>query len=160
MAGLLVCPKPCLLCTHLPTAGTIQGRLSSVRRFSDVGKGISPHLCHPLTYCLMLPILSDGADLFASAKGFLDKMEVHWCQVKRSVSNCFRSTPVPILAAELCLPPLSVLLPYKRRIVALRCVSSPTSPPPLGFLLCWLLGLFPLRSGMLFSFYCAITFNC
>ena len=37
------------------------------------------------------------------------------------------------------------------------CLAHPP-PPPLGVLLCWLLGLFPLRSEKLFSFYCVFTF--
>ena len=75
----------------------------------------------------MFPILSYGADLFTPTKGLLNKMEVHWRQVQRWVTNCFRSTPVPILAAESCLPPLTVLLPDKRRTAALRLISSLTS---------------------------------
>ena len=78
----------------------------------------------------MFPILSYGADLFTPTKGLLDKMEVHWPQVQRLVTNCFRSTPLPILSVESCLPPLSVLLPHKRRMAALRLVSSPTSINP------------------------------
>ena len=75
----------------------------------------------------MFTILSYGADLFTPTKGLLDKREVHWCQVQRWVTSCFQSIPLPILAAESCLPPLSVLLPHKRRIDALRLISSPTS---------------------------------
>ena len=104
-----------------------QAVFSSVRRLSDTGKGVSPHLCHRLAYCLMFPILSYGADLFTPTKGLLNKMEVHWRQVQRWVTNCFRSTPMPILAAESCLPPLTVLLPHKRRRAALRLISSPAS---------------------------------
>ena len=74
----------------------------------------------------MFPILSYGADLFTPTKGLLNKMEVLWRQVQRWVTSCFRSTPVPILAAELCLSPLTVLLPYKRLMAALRLISSPT----------------------------------
>ena len=113
-----------------------QAAFSSVRRLSDAGKGVSPHLCHRLTYCLMFPILSYGADLFTPTKGLLNMMEVHWRQVQRWVTNCFRSTPVPILTAESCLPPLSVLLQYKRRMAALRLISSPTSINPLSARLC------------------------
>ena len=107
-----------------------QAAFSSVQRLSDAGKGVSPHLCHRLAYCLMFPILSYGADLFTPTKGLLNKMEVHWRQVQRWVTNCFRSTPVPILAAESCLPLLTVLLPHKRRMAALRLISSPTSINP------------------------------
>ena len=63
-------------------------------------------------------------------------MEVHWRQVQRWVTNCFRSTPVPIVAAESCLPPLSVLLLHKRPMAALRLVSSPTSINPASARLC------------------------
>ena len=113
-----------------------QAGFSSVRRLSDAGKGISPHLCHCLAYCLMFPILPDGADLFTPTKGLVDKMEVHWRQIQRWVTNYFRSTPVPILAGESCLPPLSVLLLHKRRVAALRLVSSPTSIKPASARLC------------------------
>ena len=113
-----------------------QASFSSVRRLSDAGKGVSPHRCHRLAYCLMFPILSYGADLFTPTKGLLDKMEVHWRQVQRWVTNCFRSTPGPILAAEFCLPPLMVLLPHKRRMAALRLISSPPSINPASAHLC------------------------
>ena len=66
-----------------------QAIFSSVRRLSDAGKGISPHLCYQLAYCLMFPILSYGADLLTPTKGLLDKIEVHWRQVQRWVTNCF-----------------------------------------------------------------------
>ena len=85
---------------------------------------------------LMFPILSYGAYLFTPTKGLLNKMEVYWRQVQRWVTNCFQSTPVPILAGESCLPPLSVLLPHKRRMAALRLISSPTSINPASACLC------------------------
>ena len=57
-------------------------------------------------------------------------MEVFWRQVQRWVTNCFRSTPTPILAAEACLPPSSVIVPHKRRMAALRlvCAAPPQNP--------------------------------
>ena len=78
----------------------------------------------------MFPILSYGADLFTATKGLLNKMEVHWRQLQRWVTNRFRSTPVPILAAESCLPPLTVLVAHKRRMAALRLISSQSSINP------------------------------
>ena len=63
-------------------------------------------------------------------------MEVHWRQRQRWITNCFRSTPVPILSAESCLPLLSVLLVHKRRMATLRLVSSPTSINPASARLC------------------------
>ena len=61
----------------------------SVQCPSDAGKGISPHLRHRLDYYLMFPILSYRADLFTPTRGLLNKMEVHWRQVQRWVTNCF-----------------------------------------------------------------------
>ena len=113
-----------------------QAAFALVRRLPDAGKGVSPHLSHRLAYCLMFPILSYGADLFTPTKELLNKMEVHWRQLQRWVTNCFRSTPVPILTAELCLPPLMVLIPHKKQIAALRLSSSPTSINPVSARLC------------------------
>ena len=45
-----------------------QAAFSSVKRRSDAGKGVFPHLFHRLSYCLMLPILSYSADLFTPTK--------------------------------------------------------------------------------------------
>ena len=113
-----------------------QAAFSSVQRLPDAGKGVSPHVFHGLAYCLMFPIFSYGADLFTPMKGLLNKMEIDWRQVQRWVTNCFRSTPVPILAAESCLPPLTVLLLHKRRMPALKLISSPTSINPASAHLC------------------------
>ena len=113
-----------------------QAAFAFVKRLSSAGKGIAPHLCHRLAYCLMFPILSYGADLFSPTKGLPAKMDVHWRQVQRWVTNCFRSTLIPILAAESCLPPLCVLLRHKRRMAALRLVSSPPTINPASARLC------------------------
>ena len=113
-----------------------QAAFSSVRRLSDAGKGVFPHLCHRLTYCLMFPILAYGADPFTPTKGLLTKREVHWWQVQRWVTNCFQSTPVLIFAAESCPLPLTVLLPYKRPMAALRLISFLTSIDPASAGLC------------------------
>ena len=67
-----------------------QAAFSSVRGLSDAGKGVSPHLCDRLAYCLMFPILSYSADLLTPTKGVFNKMEVHCRQVQRWVTNCFR----------------------------------------------------------------------
>jgi len=63
-------------------------------------------------------------------------MAVQWSQVQRRVSNCFLATPIPILSAEACLPPLSVLLPHKRRRAALWLVCSPPQINPAFARLC------------------------
>ena len=107
-----------------------QAPFCCLRRLSDRGKGFSPHLCHRLTYCSMFLILSYGADLFSPTKGLYNKMEVPWRPVQRWVTHYFQSTPLPILAAESCLPPLIVLLPRQRRMAALRLIFSPMSINP------------------------------
>ena len=113
-----------------------QAAFAAVRRLSSDGSGVSPHLCHLLAFSLLFPILSYGADLFVPSKGLLSKMEVHWRQVQRWVSNCFLATPIQILSAEACLPPLSILLPHKRRVAALRLVCSPPQINPASARFC------------------------
>ena len=82
LAGLLVCPEPCLFRLLSRRLALSQAAFSLVRCLSAAGKGISPHLCHRLAYCLIFPILSYGADLFTPTKGLLNKMEVNWRQVQ------------------------------------------------------------------------------
>ena len=113
-----------------------QAAFASVRRLSTAGGGIPPHLCHRLAYSLLFPILSYDADLFIPTKGLLSKMDVQWRQVQRWVTNCFRTTPLPILSAESCLPPSHVLFSHKQRMAALRLVCSPPSINPASAHLC------------------------
>jgi len=107
-----------------------QAAFAAVRRLSSYGSGVSPRLCHRLALSLPIPILSYGADLFVPSKALLSKMEVHWKQVQRWVSKCFRATPILILSAKACVPPLSVLLPQNRRMAALRLLCSPPQINP------------------------------
>jgi len=109
--------------------GLAQGAFATVKRLSPPGSGLSPHLAHRLAISLLLPTLLYGADLMVPSRGMLTKMDVYWHQVQRWVSNCFRSTPIPILAAESCIPPLSAIVPHKRRMAALRLVCAAPSQP-------------------------------
>ena len=113
-----------------------QAAFAAVRRLSSACGGLPPHLCHRLAYSLLFPILSYGADLFVPTKGLLSKMDVHWRQVQRWVTNCFRTTPLPILSVESCLPPLHVLCSHKWRMAALHLVCSPPSINPASARLC------------------------
>src|SRR5207302_245427 len=45
-------------------------------------------------------------------------------------TNCFASSPVPILACEAYLPPLFSLLPHRRRMAALRLACAPPEINP------------------------------
>jgi len=130
MARLLVCTEPRLFLPLFPRLALSRAAFTAVRRPASYGSGVSPHLCHRLASSLHFPILTYGADLFVPSKGLLSKMEVHWRQVQRWVSNCFLATPTPILSTEACLPPLSVLLPHKRRMAALHLVCSPPKINP------------------------------
>jgi len=49
-------------------------------------------------------------------------MDIFKRQVQHCVSNCFRSTPIPMLAAEACLLLLQVIVLNKRHIAAMRLV--------------------------------------
>jgi len=102
-----------------------QVAFAAIRPLSSYRSGVPPYLCHRLAFSLLFPILSYDADHFIPSKDLLSKMDVHRRQDQRWVSNCFLITPLTILAAEACVPPLSVLLPYKRRMVALWLVCSP-----------------------------------
>jgi len=66
----------------------------------------------------------------------LTRMNVYWRQVQRWVSNCFRSTPITILSAEACIPPLQAIIPHKRRLAALRIVCAPPTINPTAGRLC------------------------
>jgi len=59
-----------------------------------------------------------------------DKLDVFWHRVQRWVTNCFSSTPVPILAIESCLPPLVLLIEHRQRMATLRMVCSPPEINP------------------------------
>ena len=107
-----------------------QVAFATVKRLSPSGSGLSPHVVHRLAVALLLSILLYGADLLVPSKGMYSKMEVFWRQVLRWLSNCFRSTPIPILAAEASLPPITAIVPLKRTMTALRLAcASPTQNP-------------------------------
>ena len=113
--------------------GLAQGAFATGKRLSPPGSGLSLHLAHRLAIFLLLPTLLCAADLLVPSRGMLTKMDVHWCQVQRWVSNCFRSTPIPVLAAEACIPPLLAIVPHKRCMVGLRLISAtPTVNPAAG----------------------------
>jgi len=57
----------------------------------------------------------------------VSKMDVYCRQVQCWVSNWFRSTLIPIPAAEACIPRLQAIIPHTRRMSALRLVcAAPT----------------------------------
>ena len=107
-----------------------QGAFEAVKRLSPPGKGLPPYLCHRLASSLIASILLYGSDLFTPLIKMQDRLDTFWRHVQRWITNCFFSTPVPILAIEACLPPLPLLLEHRQRIAALRLSSSPPEINP------------------------------
>jgi len=105
----------------------------AIQRLSPPGTGLPPFLCHLLASSLLFPVLSYGADVFVPTSHMVRKLAVFWHKVQRWTTNCFRSTPTDILAIEACLPPLDLLLRYKRPLAAVRILCSPPEiNPPMA----------------------------
>jgi len=108
----------------------VQGALDTIKRLSPPGKGLPQYLCHRLASSLLAPVLLYGADLYTLLTKMQDKLDVFLHRVQRWVTNCFSSTPIPILAIEACLPPLVLLIKHRQRMAALRVVCSPPEINP------------------------------
>jgi len=102
-----------------------QAAFVAVKRLSPPGIGLPPFLCHRLASSLLFPMLSYGAEVFVPTAHLIRKISVFWHRVQRWTTNCFISTPTDILAIEACLPPLDLLLTYKRWLAHLRVLCSP-----------------------------------
>jgi len=107
-----------------------QAAFVAVKRLSPPGMGLPPFLCHLLASSLLFPILSYGADTFEPTVHMTRKLSAFWHKVQRWTTNCFACTPTDILAVEACLPPLNLLLAYKRRLACLRVMCSPPELNP------------------------------
>ena len=107
-----------------------QAAFVAVKRLSPPGIGLPPFLCHKLASSLLFPILSCGADAFLPTVHMIRKLAAFWHKVQRWTTNCFACTPTDILAIEACLPPLGLLLTYKRRLAHLRILCSPPEINP------------------------------
>jgi len=113
-----------------------QRAFATVKRLSPPGSGLSPHLAHRLAISLLLPNLLYIANLMVPSRGMLTKMDVYGRQVQRWVSNCFRSTPIPVLAAEAGIPPVLAIVPHKRRMAALSLICAAPTVNPAACRLC------------------------
>jgi len=60
------------------------------------------------------------------------KLSAFLHKVQRWTTNCFVGTPTDDLAIEACLPPVELLLTYKRRLANLRILGSPPRNHPSG----------------------------
>ena len=107
-----------------------QAAFVAVKRLSPQGMGLPPFLCHRLASSLLFPILSYSADTFEPTVHMTRKLSAFWHKVQRWTTNCFACTPTDILAVESCLPPLDLLLRYKRHLACLRVMCSPPEINP------------------------------
>ncbi|KAG0127664.1 hypothetical protein HOY82DRAFT_613226 [Tuber indicum] len=101
-----------------------------VKSLSSPGMGIPPYMVCRIASGILLAILTYGADLLIPILATLDKMSTYRIKVLRWITNCFSSTPSPILACEACLPPIAIVLTHRRRMAALHLTcSSPLINP-------------------------------
>jgi len=107
-----------------------QAAFVAIKRLSPPEMGLPPFLCYRLASSLLFPILSYGADVFRPTVHMTRKLSSFWHKVQRWSTNCFAYTPIDILAIEACLPPLDLLLAYKRRLASLRVMCSPPEINP------------------------------
>jgi len=116
------------------TLAKAQAAFVAVKRLSPPWIGLPPFLCHRLASSLLFPILSYGAEAFTPTVHMTRKLAAFWHKVQRWTTNCFMSTPTDMLAIEARLPPLELLLKYKRRLAHLRILCSPpkSTPRPQG----------------------------
>ena len=128
--GYVFTPSLSLNAHYSKRLSLAQGALDTIKRLSPRGKGLPPYLCHRLASSLLAPVLLYGSDLYTPSVRMQDKLDVFWHRVQRWVTNCFSSTPVPILAIEACLPPLILLIEHRQRMAALWVVSSPPEINP------------------------------
>ena len=107
-----------------------QAAFVAVKRLSPPGMGISTFLCHRLASSLLFSILSYSTDTITPTAHMTRKLSVLSHKVQRWTTNCFRCTPIDILAVEACLPALELLLASKRCLANLRILCSPPEINP------------------------------
>jgi len=107
-----------------------QAAFVAIKRVSPPGMGLPPFLCYGLASSLLFAILSYGADTFTPTVHMTRKLSAFWHKVQWWATNCFLCTPTDILAIEACLPPLELLLRYKRRLADLRVLCFPPEINP------------------------------
>ena len=101
-----------------------------MKGLSPPGMGLPPYLCHLLAASLLFLILSHGGDIFHPKVHMMRKLSVFWHKVQRWFTNCFTCTTTDILTIEACLPPLDVLVAYKRHLANLWVLCSPPEINP------------------------------
>jgi len=113
--------------------GKAQAAFVAVKRLPPPGMGLPPFLCHCLATSLLFPILSYHVDVFSPTVHMVKKQALYWHMVQRWSKNCFKCTPTDSLPIDASLPPLDLLLNYKRHLADLRVLCSrPRDQPRYG----------------------------
>jgi len=89
-----------------------------------------PYRGHCLASSLLFPILSYRGHIFHPTAPMARKMAVFSQKVQRWCTNCFACTLTDILVIEAYLPPLDLLLAYKKQLANLRLLCSPPEINP------------------------------
>ena len=93
---------------------------TAVNRLSPTGMDLPLILCQRLASWLLFPNLTYGSSVFMPTSHGLQTMSSFWHKVERWTMNCFMCTPKDILAIKAWLPPLDLVLRFKKRLAALR----------------------------------------
>jgi hypothetical protein len=96
-----------------------------------VGKGLTPLNCRRLAVMTILPMLTYGASVLVPTVRALKRLETTWRSVLRWVTNCFRSTPLAVLQAEVSFPPLALYIPSLRLRYAARIQAASSAYNPV-----------------------------
>jgi len=102
----------------------------SSKACSPQGSVLDPSCALRIANGLLLPILTDGADLLTPNSSALRGMNSFWHRVQGRTTNGFFSTPTSILSREVCLPPIISYCRYRRRLAALGGTCAPPTGNP------------------------------
>ena len=81
-----------------------QGAFIIIKKLSPLGSVLMTLQTRCLVHSLLLPVVSYGVDLFVPNSAMAQRLDVLWHRALRLATNCFSSTQVTILMAEVALP--------------------------------------------------------
>ena len=91
-----------------------------IKRLSTPGGKLSAYSARRMVKAIILPTLLYGAEFLDPQPGTQKKMEVFLNRVRRWITNCFYSTNMNVLSAEVCLMPLELYLEQIRDMATVR----------------------------------------
>jgi len=107
-----------------------QASFTTMRQLSAAGKGLSSWCKRKLVFGAILPILTNGCDLFVPDAATLRKLNSFWHVVLRWTTNGFYTTALGALYWEASLPPISSISKHRRQSAAIRLVCAPSEFHP------------------------------